>query len=230
MTDSNTNAGITKDSTLIPKLTTLTNQRVVSSTLTISDLIPMIDYNTSMGLSRDSTLILDPPVYNGDVTITNNGTYLPEDFNSNGEYDPTHSANYDYINSITVNVNPAPVIIDRIDSDGGRIASNTINSNWNFYAYGTINVTTNSEVLIIQKTINYYIIKYYYNITITNLSVSNSWVYIYNGGDFINNVYLYSNNNIIMRLEDNNGDDKYSLVEIRNTILNFGGISWMTFN
>lgn len=155
MTDSNTNAGITKDSTLIPKLTTLTNQRVTSSTLTISDLIPMIDYNTSMGLSRDSTLILDPPVYNGDVTIEQNGTYLPEDFNSNGEYDPTHSANYDYINTITVSVTPQPTVYNLSDfyctrDDGTDV---TYFNNWQIVPYDRypIVMNNNDEVIMIRR-------------------------------------------------------------------------------
>lgn len=104
MTNPSTNYGLTKESTLIPKLTTLTNRRITSSTVTVSDLIPLEQQSTSLGLSRNSTLILDPPVNSGDILITTDGQYLPEDFNSQGLYDPTHSAGFEYINSVTVNI------------------------------------------------------------------------------------------------------------------------------
>lgn len=101
MTNPSTNYGLTKQSTLIPKLTTLTNQRVTSSTLTVSDIL---NDNQSLGLSRNSTLVLDPPVYYGDITITEPGQYLPSDFNSQGLYDPTHSAGFEYINQINIEI------------------------------------------------------------------------------------------------------------------------------
>lgn len=101
MTDSQNKDGITKDSTLIPKLTTVTNKRLTSSTVTVSDIL---NDSTSLGLSRTSTLILDPPVNYGVANITNNGQYLPSDFNSSGNYDPTHSARWDYIDQINVTV------------------------------------------------------------------------------------------------------------------------------
>lgn len=101
MTDSQNKDGITKDSTLIPKLTTVTNKRLTSSMVTVSDII---NDSTSLGLSRTSTLILDPPVNYGIANITNNGRYIPSNFNSSGNYDPTHSAGWDYIDQINVNV------------------------------------------------------------------------------------------------------------------------------
>lgn len=101
MSNSQNNAGITKNSTLIPKLTTVTNKRLTSSTVTVSDII---NDNTSLGLSGNSTLILDPPVNYGFCNIDQNGQYSPNQFNSSGEYDPTQSAGWDYIDQINVNV------------------------------------------------------------------------------------------------------------------------------
>lgn len=104
MVDNQNKDGITKDSTLIPNLTTVTNKRLTSSNVTVSDII---NDSSSLGLSRTSTLILDPPVNYGHANITTNGQYLPSDFNSSGVYDPTHSAGWDYIDQINVNV-PQP--------------------------------------------------------------------------------------------------------------------------
>lgn len=101
MNNSQNYAGITKNSTLIPKLTTVTNKRLTSSTVTVSNII---NDNTSLGLSGNSTLILDPPVNYGFCNIEQNGQYSPNQFNSSGEYDPTHSAGWDYIDQINVNV------------------------------------------------------------------------------------------------------------------------------
>lgn len=101
MVDSQNKDGISKDSTLIPRLTTVTNKRLNKANVTVSDII---DDTTSLGLSRNSTLFLDPPVNYGFVNIYDNGQYLPNEFNSSGNYDPTHSARWDYINQINVNV------------------------------------------------------------------------------------------------------------------------------
>lgn len=130
MTNPSTNDGLTKESTLIPKLTTLTNQRVTSSTLTVSDIL---NDNESLGLSRNSTLVLDPPVNYGDITITEPGQYLPRDFNSQGLYDPTHSAGYEYINQINVN---------KIKVE--KLAIN-LNGNITYYNYSQLNIQKATE-------------------------------------------------------------------------------------
>lgn len=138
MNDSQNKDGITKDSTLIPKLTTVTNKRLTSSTVTVSDII---NDSTSLGLSRTSTLILDPPVNYGVANIDNNGQYLPSDFNSSGNYDPTHSAGWDYIDQINVNVTNKPTIYyyrgsnnnETFFTDYGLISSLTYTNNFNYY-------------------------------------------------------------------------------------------------
>lgn len=144
MTNATTNKGITKESTLIPKLTKVTNKRLTSSSVNVSDII---NDSTSLGLSRSSTLILDPPVNNGDITITNNGQYSPYDFNSQGIYDPTHSAGWDYINQVNVDTTKILKITNGLyfrSSNGniyGPYSFTRINSSI------TINISVGDEVI-----------------------------------------------------------------------------------
>jgi hypothetical protein len=96
----------------IKTLETITNIPLQSNqtTYTISDL--MTNQNAD-GITKDSTLYVNVPVTPtpptptiGFANITENGQYLPIDFNSQGEYDPLNpNNNFDYLNQINVNIN-----------------------------------------------------------------------------------------------------------------------------
>lgn len=143
MVDSQNKDGITKDSTLIPKLTTVTNKRLTSSSVTVSDII---NDNTSLGLSISSTLILDPPVNSGFANINTNGQYLPSDFNSSGEYDPTHSAGWEYIDQINVSVK---FMINRFYIGNNYKVSSEFTT-----IYSTTSVTLNNNDAVVQLSYN----------------------------------------------------------------------------
>ena len=234
MTNPSTNYGLTKESTLIPKLTTLTNQRVTSSTLTVSDLIPLADQSTSLGLSRTSTLVLDPPVNYGDITITQPGQYLPSDFNSQGLYDPTQSAGFEYINQINVNVSPKKSISLIQSQYNGTIAKNDTNSNWRFLSNSqSISIQRGYSILSITNSSNKYVINYRFSITsTTNYSFnSNCWVFISNSISYSTDINFYdSNSSLIFGLKDSFEDDIGVTVNINSNFIDFSGINWMTFN
>ena len=238
MTNPSTNYGLTKESTLIPKLTTLTNQRVTSSTLTVSDLIPLAEQSTSLGLSRTSTLVLDPPVNYGDITITEPGQYLPSDFNSQGLYDPTHSAGYEYINQINVTQQQSSKIkIKKIigkTNDYIWVDENN-RSGWYYRTSGiNINVSTGVDILTISllNDNNYSIVHYRdYNRTTLYIS-SKTWYKAFNfqtGYDFPVKL-LDNNDNLIAEFTDSGiGDTDYGYLKFSSNLFEFD-ISWLTFN
>ena len=219
MTNPSTNYGLTKESTLFPKLTTLTNQRVTSSTLTVSDLIPLADQSTSLGLSRNTTLVLDPPVNYGDITITQSGQYLPSDFNSQGLYDPTHSAGFEYINQINVNVSQKIEITGIILHGSQNIqpfAPNTVSPAGPFILNNTgsdYSVTVPSSSLLIllsfNSTNNYLLIAMYYKSSSSTKSVPSGCYYYITSTTNNPTVYLTKEqtNERVISLTDSNNDN-----------------------
>lgn len=197
MNDSQNNSGITKNSTLIPKLTTVTNKRLTSSNVTVSDII---EDQTSLGLSRTSTLILDPPVNYGFCNITNNGNFVPSNFNSSGNYDPTHSAGWEYINQINVNV-PREIFkykksLFTISSSDGYTLSRTIDSN-----QSTLTINNKHIFVIFSNSNNELVIEGWRSINrlnYLNITANNNVIFEYsNGVTDIGNVVLKYDNNLI---------------------------------
>ena len=237
MTNPSINSGITKESTLIPKLTTLTNQRVTSSTLIVSDLIPLADQSTSLGLSRTSTLVLDPPVNYGDITISEPGQYLPSDFNSQGLYDPTHSAGYEYINQINVTQpQPSKIKIKKITSnDNNYIWLNENNrSDWHYVSSEmTINNTAGRDILYIYIVNNTYLIGYFWNYKSSTLTISDkTWYKVVNfpsGYDYPVRLLDNNDNEIVVFTDRISGDNYSGFINLSINLFEFD-ISWLIFN
>lgn len=237
MTNPSTNYGLTKESTLIPKLTTLTNQRVTSSTLTVSDLIPLTDQSTSLGLSRTSTLVLDPPVNYGDITITQPGQYLPSDFNSQGLYDPTHSAGYEYINQINVTQpQPSKIKIKKITSNDNNYIwlDENDRSNWHYISSETtINNTAGRDILFLYIVNNTYDVGYFWNYKSSTLTIGNkTWYKVANfpsGYDYPVRLLDNNDNQIIEFVDRISGDNYSGFIQLSINLFEFD-ISWLTFN
>lgn len=237
MTNPSTNYGLTKESTLIPKLTTLTNQRVTSSSVTVSDLIPLADQSTSLGLSRTSTLVLDPPVNYGDITITEPGQYLPSDFNSQGLYDPTHSAGYEYINQINVTQpQPSKIKIKKITSNDNNYIwlDENDRSNWHYISSETnINNTAGRDILFLYIVNNTYDVGYFWNYKSSTLTVGNkTWYKVANfpsGYDYPVRLLDNNDNQIIEFVDRISGDNYSGFITLSINLFEFD-ISWLTFN
>lgn len=237
MTNPSTNYGLTKESTLIPKLTTLTNQRVTSSTLTVSDLIPLADQSTSLGLSRNSTLVLDPPVNYGDITISEPGQYLPSDFNSQGLYDPTHSAGYEYINQINVTQpQPSKIKIKKIISNDNNYIwlDENDRSNWHYTSSEiNINNTAGRDILFLYIVNNTYDVGYFWNYKSSTLTVGNkTWYKVANfpsGYDYPVRLLDNNDNEIIVFTDRISGDNYSGFIQLSINLFEFD-ISWLTFN
>lgn len=170
----------------------------------------------------DVNIDIPPPTIT--TPIENNGYYK---FNGNNLINGTSS---DYNLNVQVN---SQIIISQIYVNSLNITGGSNPPYWTFYnSQTTINIdNTNKDCLIITKNYYNYFIQTYYDINSEQITVSaNSWVYLSN----INNRsfnFMDNNNKIILTTSDNIiGDSTYTSFSINNTIINFSGINWMTFN
>lgn len=131
--------------------------------------------------------------------------------------------------------------ISKIKASGDQtiiIADNNTNNNWTFYrSQTTVNVSNNSEIVYINKPTyeNRYVIYIYCNYSYSSYTVSpNSWFYSKEiGGQYSPFVISFLNNDnleIVGSSDSKTNDTNTSTVTINADLINFDGISWMTFN
>lgn len=142
--------------------------------------------------------------------------------------------------TFNININTgvdATVYKIRIGDDGNYIADSNLNNNWTFSKTDhSVSITSGTEVLIIRKRETYYDISFAYNYGKNFNSIfvnSNSWYYLNEVSNGYN-AYFYDNNNKFLfgLLEDHfiSTDNIFMNTLIGTDIINFNGISWMTFN
>jgi hypothetical protein len=162
--------------------------------------------------------------------VTSNGYYK---FDGNTLISGT---NQDY--NINVNVtNPVSNSVTKIqllDFNRTIIADNNTSSNWTFYQnQANVNVTTGSDLLIIRKsTTNFYYFRTFENYYTNIIHVdSNTWVYNVSNWNNKNINFLNNNDVVLIQFSDPKDNDTYdSRFYINDNLINFDGISWMTFN
>lgn len=145
-----------------------------------------------------------------------------------------------------ININSTPSFNNSVsymkDNGGHYVATNNnfddiYSKYWTFYSSSEfLNVSNGNDVLIIRKNNEYnrYEIEMYYNIS-TNYGIlstgSNSWVYLKTNNNYSTVTFYNNNDETLLRMIDltSNNEDPNNLY-INTNLINFNGISWMTFN
>ena len=234
--DINTDTGLDPNTITItvPQNPTLNNGVLQNIDIENSNLITYNENNEIYGTNINLNLANYNPPDNpkvGFANITENGQYLPDDFDNDGEYTLLKSDNQ-YLDQINVNVK---IYINKIkDKSYNTVwADDNTNTGWNFYRRDTtINITSGKDVLIIEKWNSKGVFQIYYYIDFTggNKTIyGNSWVLITDtNNDYIN--LLDKNNNLIFNFKDTvNNDNNGNHIQLNYNIIDFN-ISWMTFN
>lgn len=178
---------------------------------------------------------------NGKLEIPTNNSTINTLINyriDNNQLNYANSIEID-LKDINLNLNQ-PKSIYKIELNNSGSTTYNISNNstkWTYYNNDSqITPSSNYEYVLIYKNDdeNIWLIQFWCNIDATNYTIypkKNSWLYKNNESTTVTYLNCYDdNNNLLLSQKEDPGNYIGTFIKINQNLINFNGISWMTFN